>query len=245
MTRGVWAALVVCAAGSGCMGPQYYTPAPEQLPQPANVNGTMVQITDQRPEWEKKPFTGKVCLYDLGKSHPNAWAQLSEEVNAIIAELPQKPERAEVVVTSFRIVRNPEARQGYRDLSAGPNPNPEVSKHPALARRVADDEKRQRNAQERSSGDPGSGFDMLFASADDPRRMLQNHPAGASCALQATIRLVFPGGQEQSMDVKAMTRGANESGTSYWGDALEFATRSAVQQFGRQVRTSAGLTGAE
>src|SRR5262245_28335730 len=108
MTRGVWAALVVCAVGSGCMGPQYYTPAPEQLPQPANVNGTMVQITDQRPEWEKKPFTGKVCLYDLGKSHPNAWAQLSEEVNAIIAELPQKPERAEVVVTSFRIVRNPE-----------------------------------------------------------------------------------------------------------------------------------------
>src|ERR1700679_1519315 len=106
MWRVIWAGLVVCAVGVGCTGPQYYPPPPEHIPPPANVGGTAVQIIDQRPEWEKKPFTGVVCLYHLGKAHPDGWAQLAEETNAIVAALPQRPERVDVVISSFQLVRS-------------------------------------------------------------------------------------------------------------------------------------------
>src|SRR5262249_26207786 len=116
MTRGVWAGLAVCAFGAGCMGPQYYTPPPEKVPAPVNVGGTTVQVVDQRPEWEKKPFTGVACLYHLGKAHPGAWEQLADEADSVVAALPQKPERVEVDVTSFRLVRSGDTAKRYRTI---------------------------------------------------------------------------------------------------------------------------------
>ena len=124
MTRGIWAGLVLCAAGVGCSGPQYYTAPPDHLPAPENVGGSLVQIVDERPEWEKKPFTGVVCLYHLGKAHPDAWAALSEEADAVVAAMPQKPERVEVAVTSYRLVRSTESLKKFHDWGTGPNPNP-------------------------------------------------------------------------------------------------------------------------
>src|SRR4051812_29684501 len=88
MTRGVWAGLVVCAVG--CAGPRYYEAPAEKLPPVANVRGTTVQVIDQRPEWEKKPFTGVVSLYHLDKAQPGAWALLADEVGAAVAQLPEK-----------------------------------------------------------------------------------------------------------------------------------------------------------
>jgi hypothetical protein len=43
------------------------------------------------------------------------------------------------------------------------------------------------------------------------------------------------------VDVKTIARGANESGTVYWGEAMDFAARSAVRDFGRQFRAGVGL----
>ena len=81
----------------------------------------------------------------------------------------------------------------------------------------------------------------MFTSKGDPRRRLRDHPIGASCSIQAKVRMVFAGGREQTVDVKAIARGANESGTAYWGEAIDFAARTAVQQFGQQLRNGVGL----
>lgn len=249
MTRGVWAALAVCAVGVGCTGPQYYTPPPEQLPPPASVGGATVQIIDQRPEWEKKPFTGEVCLYHLGKAHPDAWEQLSQETAAVVAAMPQKPASADVTVTSFRLVRAVNTRKRFHDWNAGPHANPGAQ---ALQRLRTDGEEREQRLA-RIHGDtsapagrpadeaPANKVEVAFSSKDDPRRMLQDHPTGASCAIQATVRLVFPDGREQSVDIKTIARGANDSGTAYWGEAMDFAAKTAVHDFGRQFRVAVGL----
>ncbi len=249
MTRGVWAAAVVCAVGVGCNGAHYYTAPPEQVPPPANVAGANVQIVDQRPEWEKKPFTGVVCLYHLGKAHPGAWEQLAEEANAVVAAMPQKPERVEVEVTSFRLVRSGDTKPRYRDIDNAPSANPQAR---SQAIRRADNEERERRRAERegiagatdkqvAADRPGNDIELMFAPKDDPRLLLRDHPIGASCALRAKVRMVFAGGREQTIDVSAFARGANDSGTAYWGEAIDFAARTAVQQFGQQFRSAAGV----
>lgn len=252
MTRGIWAALALCAASVGCSGPQYYTAPPEQLPAPANVGGATVQIVDQRPDWEHKPFTGVVCLYHLGKAHPDAWGQLAEEANAVVAAMPQKPERVEVVVTSFRLVQTTVNLKKFHDWGAGPNPNPAMQTATQV-QADRDDRTQRLNAvhgttsnngvpQPRTMADgPPNKVAMAFAAKDDPRRMLQDHPSGASCALEVKIRLIFPGGREQTVDVKTINHGENVTGTVYQGEAMNDAVHKAVIQFGRQFRSGVGM----
>lgn len=252
MTRRVWAKLVVCALVVGCGGPQYYPAPPEKLPQPTDVGGVAVQIIDQRPEWEKKPFTGVVCLYHLGKAHPDAWAQLSAETNAIVEQLPQKPERVEIDVSSFRLVRSPDSLPKYRDLSAGPTANPQMRTQ-QITRTNAEERERTLAAngvvregaapQTRpvTEGEPTNKVEMALAPKDDPRRLLQDHPPGASCWIQGTIRLTYTGGQVQTVEFKTIARAPNDSDNGYWGQALDNATRSAVADYGRQFRTGVGV----
>ena len=249
MTRGVWAAVVGCAVGAGCSGPQYYNPPAEHPPAVESAGGVPVKFVDQRPDWEKKPFTGVVCLYHLGKAHPGAWDQLARETNAVVAALPQKPEHVEVAVTSFRLVRSGDSSPRYRDINNAPSVNPNIRVQQALR---ADDDRREQRRRERegisgataqqiAADKPGNDVELMFAAKDDPRRLLREHPIGASCAIRAQVKLVFPGGREQTVDVKAIARGANDSGTAYWGEAIDFAARTAVQQFGQQLRSGVGL----
>jgi hypothetical protein len=244
------AAWVACA---GCSGPQYYEAPPEKMPLPANVGGATVQVIDQRPEWERKPFTGVVSLYHLGKAHPDAWAQLAEETNAVVAQMPQKPERVEVVVSSFRLVRAGDTAGHFRDFSKGPNPNPNARILDPNARDSSDVRRRQVSQSGASTGPAdgvpnpggadrhGNDAELMFASKDDPRRKLRDHPNGASCSIEAKVRLVFPGGREQTVDVKTIAIGGKDARTIYWGEALDSAAKNAVFQFGRQFRSGVGM----
>jgi hypothetical protein len=245
----MWAGVAVCAVGVGCTGPQYYTPLPEQIPPPANVGGATVQIIDQRPEWEKKPFTGIVCLYDLNKSHPDAWTQLSREVSAVVSAMPQKAARVDVVVSSFRLVRSTDGVKKYHDYGAGPNPNPNAQT--TTMSQTNADERKERLAAVNGNGNGDqqglnteaspNKLELLFTAKDDPRRMLKDHPAGASCAIQAQVRLVFANGQEQKVDIKTLNLGENTTHSGYMGEAIDSAVRAAVFQIGRQFRTAVGI----
>ncbi len=88
---------------------------------------------------------------------------------------------------------------------------------------------------------PPNKLEMMFTSKDDPRRMLKDHPSGASCAIQAKVRVVFPGGAERLVEVKTLNRGTNDTHTAYMGEAMDAAARTAVFQFGRQFRAGVGL----
>jgi len=242
----------MCAVGVGCTGPQYYPAPPEKLPSPTNTSGATVQIVDQRPEWEKKPFTGVVSMYHLGKAHPDAWAQLMEETNAIVGSMPQKPERVDVVVSSFRLVRSADSVPKYRDLGAGPDANPNMRTQ-QITRANGDERERTlsksgvttREAPGQSqapvSDSPPNKVEMALASKDDPRRMLVDHPAGASCSIQATIRLTYTGGQVQTVEIKTIARAPNDSGTDYYGQALDNAAKAAAIDYGRQFRAGLGM----
>src|SRR5579883_1311148 len=247
MTRGIWVGLAICVASVGCSRPQFYQPPPEQLPPPANIAGTTVQIVDQRPDWEKKPFTGIVTLYHLGRAHPDAWQQLAGEVKGVVAAMPQKPARVEVLVTSYQLVLVEANSKPYRDLSAGPNPNPQLAQTPqAMSRPSPDGNDRPHgpNSATDGQGERSSSTSLdaalWFAPKDDPRRHLREHPPGSSCSIQATVRLVSPAGQVQSIDVKTFARGQNKD--KYYGDATEQAVRAAVIDFSRKFRINIGMS---
>ncbi len=229
-----------------------------------NVNGTAVQVIDQRPEWEKKPFTGVVCLYHLDKAHPGAWEQLANETNAVVAAMPQKPERVEVVVTSYRLVKSGDTAPRYRDLSAGPVANPGARTQAAVRANAEDRERRlaeingtapstptpaakQQDGKAPTTGAtptderPGNSVELMFTSKDDPRRKLRVHPLGASCCLQATVKLTYPGGQVQTVNVETIARGTNTTGTVYHGEAVDEAAKNAAFQYARQFRSGVGM----
>jgi hypothetical protein len=221
------------------------------MPPPANVAGVAVQVIDQRPEWERKPFTGVVCLYHLGKAHPDAWAQLAQEAGAVVAEMPQKPDRVDVVVSSFRLVRAGDTAGHFRDFSKGPNPNPNARNYQTSAQASADARERVVSQSGVTTADaPGAGnssdrhgndVELMFAGKDDPRRKLRDHPNGASCSIEAKVRVVFPGGQERTVEVKTIALGGKDVRTVYWGEALDSAAKNAVFQFGRQFRSGVGM----
>lgn len=247
MTRGVWATVAVCALAGGCNAPQYYTAPPDKMPPPANVNGATVQIADRRPDWEKKPFTGPLCMYHLDKSDPGGWAQLAEEANAVVAAMPEKPERVEVEVTSFRLVRSGATGKVYKELGSAPAV---TSQQRFNGTRQLNDEFRARRDERNGvaatanvgvADKSGKDIELVFASGDDPRVLLRDHPSGASCALKAKVKMTFAGGRQQTVDVNAFSRGTNETGTAYWGEAINYAARSAVGQFGDQFRTAVGV----
>jgi hypothetical protein len=245
MVRRTWAVWVVGAVGAlgGCGGPQYYNVPPDKIPPTANVGGVAVQIIDQRPDWEKKPFTGSVSLYHLGKAHPDVWSQIAEQTSATVAELPQKPEHVDVVISSVQLVRSGDTARPYRDLSTnGQSSNPGVQ---AFGRSTGD----QGGAgagpppQQRPAADgPQNKLEMMFAPRDDPRRLLTDHPAGVSCSIQATVRLTYPGGNVQTVPVKTIFRAPNDSGTDYYGQAIDNSARGAVIEFARQFRAGVGVT---
>jgi hypothetical protein len=248
MMRRTWAVWVVGAVSAlgGCSTPEYYKAPPEQLPQPANVGGVAVQVIDQRPDWEKQPFKGSVCLYHLGKAHPDPWVQLSDETSAVVAALPQKPERVDVVVSSFQLVRSGDTAKPYRDLStSGQSSNPGVQ---ALGRPTGDQAQGTPASSsvpmaQRSNADgPQNKLEMMFASKDDPRRLLTDHPAGVSCSIQATVRLTYPGGNVQTVNVKTIARAPNDTDSGYYGLAIDNSARAALLDYGRQFRTAVGVT---
>jgi hypothetical protein len=251
MTRGVWAAVAVCAVAAGCNSPQYYTAPPEKLPPAVNVGGAQVQITDHRPEWEKKPFTGTVCLYHLDKAQPGCWAQLAEEANAVVEAMPQKPEKVEIEVTSFRLVRSGITGKRYQEVGNANAPAADPRVRFRGTQRLNDEFRQRRDERNGTaveapdarmvSDKNGPDIELAFAAGDDPRVLLRDHPSGASCALKARVKMTFPGGRQQTADVSTFARAGNETGTAYWGEAVNQAARTAVQQFGDQFRTAAGV----
>ena len=91
------------------------------------------------------------------------------------------------------------------------------------------------------NGDPSIGVGTPPQPDDGMPGVLDDHPPGASCRVRATVRLIFPGGREQLVDVKAIAAGQNTSGTKYYGEALDFATKMAIRQYGNQFRKAVGL----
>lgn len=247
MTRGVWATVAVCALAGGCNSPQYYTAPPDKMPAPANVSGATVQVSDRRPEWEKKPFTGVVCMYHLDKSNPGGWAQLAEEANAVVAEMPEKPERVDVEVTSFRLVKSGNTGKVYKELGNSPAADPRQKFNGT--RQLNDEFRTRRDERNVTAAAGGTGvsdksgkdIELAFAADNDPRILLRDHPSGASCALKAKVKMTFAGGRQQTVDVNTFARGANDTGTMYWGEAVDYAAKSAVGQFGEQFRTAVGV----
>src|SRR5829696_3074910 len=102
MNRCVAAGVCFVAAVAGCQtAPRLVEPFPE----PSRASGAWVVLDDQRPAWEKAPFSGPVVsLYRFSRVSPNPWVRLQKATEAVVAELPEKPERVDVVVASFRLV---------------------------------------------------------------------------------------------------------------------------------------------
>ena len=227
----------------------------EAIPPPFTVNGTAVALADERWGWEREPFNGPVTLYRLGRVTPNPWSQLAKETEAIVAAMPEKPERVDVIVTSFRLVRKADqpnvkpdpsenVRIGKQSL-AGLNVSQNGLAYEQLKSAMQTGDQKTANAVGKGlifqNGDPSIGVGTPPQPDDGMPGVLDDHPPGASCRVRATVRLIFPGGREQLVDVKAIAAGQNTSGTKYYGEALDFATKMAIRQYGNQFRKAVGL----
>lgn len=205
-----WAVAAVLLVG--CRGPHFYDPPPEQVAPAANRGGTEIVVVDERPEWEKKPFTGAACLFHPSKVRPSPWEQIATEAEKVAAEMPVKPTRVTVTVKSLRLVRLDHSR--------------------------VEDELRQVEWQSL----PGIRWSLPLEAPQDlyPAAVLE-HPDGASCAIEATVWAEGVPKKYSHAAVRVIAGGPGNSGTAYTGDVMEFPVKAAVFQFGRQFRSAVGL----
>ncbi len=201
-------------------------------------------FTDSRPAWEKTPFTeSNVTLYTLTGTSPTPWALLAQETASIVGAMPEKPERVEVAVASFRLVhklsiahsRGVDASGktwgigGFKPNTLGMDPDAATTE---------------------TSGVDGIGQWLGVTSgpkeAHTGEDRIDEHPPGTSCQLRATIKITYPGGRVQNVSVVAIANG--QSNTKYAGDARTMALKGAIQKYvyefqqaltGPQVQTQA------
>ena len=238
----------------GCQAAPPVAPR-EAIPPPFTANGATISFSDERHEWERQQITGPIAVYRLGRVSPNPWSQLAKETEAIVEAMPEKPVRVEVFVTSFRLIRK-EDKKSIHD----PSDNVKIGKQSVAGLNGSQNKlayEQLRNASQ--TGDQKTtntiGKGLLFADGtpavavqggkleepDDVPGSLAEHPPGASCRVRATVRLTYADGREKAIDVKAIAAGQNTTGSQYYGEALDFAAKMTVRQYGNQLRTALGL----
>ncbi len=251
MSRGLIAACLLSLAG--CQSAP--TPIPrETIPLPFVAHGATISISDERYDWERQPVGGPIALYRLGRVLPNPWSQLAKETEAIVEALPEKPQRVDVIVTSFRLVRREDkpsihdpsdhVKFGKQSVAALNNSRNGLA-YEQLKSATQTGDQQAATAMGKNlmfqNGDPSLSVQGKPAEAESVEGSLAEHPPGASCRVRATVRLTYADGREKLVDVKAIAAGQNTSGTKYYGEALEFATKMAVLQYGNQLRRTLGL----
>lgn len=233
----------------------------EPFPEPSRASGSWVVLEDRRPAWEKAPFEGPVVsLYRFSRVSPNPWVRLQKTTEAVVADLPEKPERVDVVVTSFRLVSK-EAEPGPRKEEGG---TVQVGGRNAVSlgtgqKGVVDAMAYERARSAAASGDrqaaqqavgalafqgnaPAAGVQIGEAPAVElPEGPLDGLAPGAHCNIRGVIRLTYPGGRDKDMPFHVLAGRPNETGSRYWGETLEQATKLGMAQYTRQVRQGLGL----
>lgn len=258
MNRGLSAGVALVVAVAGCQAPPKLV---EPFPEPSRASGAWVVLEDRRPGWEKAPFDGPVVsLYRFSRVSPNPWVRLQKATEAVVAELTEKPERVDVVVTSFRLVSKlaeapPRTEEGGTVRVAGQNAsilgtgksgaNERTAYDLARSAQAAGDQKGAQNAVNQlafQGGAPSAGVQVGEAPAVElPEGPLDGLAPGAHCALRGVIRLTYPGGRDQDVPFAVLAGRPNETGSRYWGETLEQATQLAMVQFTRDLRGKLGL----
>ncbi len=258
MNRGIAAAACLVVAAVGCQAPPKLV---EPFPEPSRASGAWVVLEDRRPDWEKAPFDGPVVsLYRFSRVSPNPWVRLQKATEAVVADLPEKPERVDVVVTSFRLVSKEAdapsrteaggtVRVGGRnaiDLGTGKTASADRTNYELArsAQAVGD----QRGAQQSlgqlafQGAAPAGGASVGEAPAVElSEGPLEGLAPGAHCALRGVIRLTYSGGRDKDVPFAVLAGRPNETGSRYWGETLEEATKLAMVQYTRHVRQELGL----
>ncbi len=252
ITLGVAALIVGCQAAPRLVEP---------FPEPSRASGSWVVLEDRRPAWEKSPFEGPVVsLYRFSRVSPNPWVRLQQATETIVAELPEKPERVDVVVTSFRLVSKeaepaPRTEEGgtvqvggrnAAGIGAGANRHADTLAY-EQARSAAASGDRQLAQQAAKAvafqgGAPAGGIKLGEAPAVElPEGPLDGLAPGAHCNIRGVIRLAYAGGRDKDVPFHVLAGRPNETGSRYWGETLEQAAKLGIVQYTRQVRQGLGL----
>jgi hypothetical protein len=257
MNRCLAAGVCVVAAVAGC---QTTPKLVEPFPEPSRASGAWVVLDDQRPDWEKEPVAGPVVsLYRFSRVSPNPWVRLQKATEAVVAELPEKPERVDVVVASFRLASKEAEPPPRREEGGTVRLNGRNTADIGKDRRGADGWNYQHALAASKAGDgqtagqavgllasqggaPSVGVDVGDGPAiERPDGPLDGLAPGAHCNLRGVVRLSYPGGRTQDVAFTVLAGRPNQTGSRYWGETLEVATQLAMMQYTRQIRQGVGL----
>ncbi len=253
MNRAFAAGVGLVVAAVGCQAPPKLV---EPFPEPSRASGAWVVLEDRRPDWEKAPFAGPVfSLYRFSRVSPNPWVRLLRATEAVVAELPEKPERADVVVSSFRLVTKeanpvsaPRDANGNAIEPGGTTAGLSQQSVVALGFATIDKALPATKAGPGAVTKAGNPFapkppaeGLVAATDDQPGGPLEGLPPGATCSLRGAIRLTYPGGGVKDVPFDVLAGRPNQTGSAYWGETLEEVTTLAMIQFTRQVRERVGL----
>jgi hypothetical protein len=191
--------------------------------------GTELRIVDARPKWERKPFNDAMSLYAVSAITPSLWEQLRVAVGETIAEVADKPERADVVVRSIQLVVKDSER-----LAA------ETERRHLFHVQLDDDAGFSGMLAYLFIGIPLEVFVNLPLEKRYPSE-LGKSPEGISCTIKADVTVVCPGGRKQSIPISVMSLADAQGGPQEPRDSLSETVRLTMLQVREQLRKGLGV----
>jgi len=243
MRKTLTAALMLLAL-AGCKTKPIYPGTNYQLneiPEKAPQGPVALEIEDSRPWWEKRYYEGYFQMVPLENLKPSPLPLLAQDIQRQATELPDPPQRAKVVLESFRVVIYDKAKE-----------EEELNRTFVLT-----DDFEPEKPEDILGGIFGECIaQMVYAAAllsrdglsewghkerhlhGPPRHIKDEYPEGLSCDLRATAYLEWTDGRKQTMKLHALTSGASLT-EDQWsrfegGDQMGAAVITAIDVLAQQ-----------
>lgn len=206
-----------------CVGPGYAhatTAASPASAPPAFVTagGTTVDIRDARPAGDREWVRGPATAVAFQRFDPSPWDAVRGEVERAVAAAAVQPTRVEVGMTAHRAL--------VWEAESPPEPGPAAAL-PGDSRA--------------GSGSLLTVVTVEFVTAfvgviiDDAVGTASGPAVGASCFLDADVRVVWPDGRVTDRKLSVRGRCATKPARG-WPDAANVSARQAAAEFGAGVR---------
>jgi hypothetical protein len=211
--RKILAEAMVLLAFAGCKTKPLYHGTNYQLnevPEKAPIGPVALEIEDSRPWWEKRYYEGYFQMVLLENLKPSPLPLLAQEIQRQATELPDPPQRARVVLDSFRVVIYDKAKE-------------EEEQNRTF---VLTDDFEPEKPEDIFGGILGECiaqivYGVALLSRDGiaewghkerhlhgpPRHIKDEYPEGLNCDIRATAYVEWADGRTQTMKLHALTSG--------------------------------------
>jgi hypothetical protein len=241
--RRVWLLMLAVSALSGCHKQEIANGSHfnlDSIPD-QRLEAPTVTVTDARPAWERRTYSGTFTLIPLENLHPSPLQHLQHIFREETAGLSEPPSDVQLVLQSFRVVANSEAPRPNIDglawptgpIDFGPSGSPGGAAF-AVAFYVTIVLVAETAVISYEAGKLVA-YDLRHAH-DRPKELRDAYDPGLTCDIRATAALQWRDGKRREIDLRAVVHGSGIAADAGWQNELRAAVQGACTQLALECK---------